>query len=182
MNLVLTVIDRVTCGPIENLRIDVWHADAGGIYSGYAGQGDHHDKSTKGRTYLRGTQMTDATGVVTFNSIYPGWYPGRTPHIHVKGFLARKTVVTGQLFFPDAFSASIYREREPYVARPVGDTTNKTDQIYKTGEKEGGGAVLALGNGNGAILASLNIAVDRSGEAARKAGSWGNSPRRLLGG
>lgn len=181
VKLVLKILELGSCKPLANARVDVWHADASGIYSGYSGQGDKHDTSTKGQTYLRGTQTTDENGVVTFNTIYPGWYSGRTPHIHVKGFLDQKTVVTGQAFFPDDFSARVYRETQPYASRPVPDTTNKTDGIFRDGEKEGGGTVLALVNEGGIIQASLTISVDRSG-AARNAQGWGRTLWKWLGG
>jgi protocatechuate 3,4-dioxygenase beta subunit len=181
LKLTLKVLELGSCKPLANARVDIWHADARGIYSGYASQGDKRDISTAGQKYLRGTQATDADGAVVFNTIYPGWYPGRTPHIHVKAFLESKMVVTGQAFFPDDFSAKIYRGTAPYSARPTPDTNNATDGIYQTGEKDGGGTVLALADEGGVIQARLTIAVDRSGEAARKAEGWAQYLWSLLG-
>lgn len=178
LKLVLKIIEQGPCTPIANARVDVWHADAGGIYSGYPGQGDMRNVSTKGERYLRGTQMTQADGSVTFDTIYPGWYPGRTPHIHVKVFLDTATMLTGQVYFPDDMSARIYKGRAPYASRPVADTTNSSDFLFKQGEREGGGTMLAVSEDAGRVVGTLLIAVDRSGEAARKAGSlW----RRWLG-
>lgn len=182
VELKLRLVDAKTCTPMPELRIDVWHADAGGIYSGYDGQGDGRSVSTKGQTYLRGTQMTDADGIATFRTIYPGWYPGRTPHIHVKAFLDKTTLVTGQIYFPDELSARVYAEREPYAKRPVPDTTNARDGIFRAGEAEGGGTVLAVTETAGLINAALLIGVDRSGEAARKGSGWGGFFRRIIGG
>ena len=108
MQLKLQVIENGPCKPIANARIDVWHADAGGIYSGYAGQGDNRDTSTEGQAYLRGTQLTDADGNVTFKTVFPGWYPGRTPHIHVKVFLDEKTLLTGQFTSRPRCRAHLY--------------------------------------------------------------------------
>ncbi len=179
VQLVLHVVETGPCTPIANARVDVWHADAGGVYSGYTRQGDSGDVSTKGQTYLRGTQMTDGTGTVTFRTIYPGWYPGRTPHIHVKVFLDTKSMLTGQIYFPDELSGRIYRERQPYATRPVADTTNTMDGIFKSGEREGGGIVLAIKEEPQLLVASLVIGVDRSGAAARTGGSWW---RRMFGG
>ncbi|MGE3066806.1 MAG: intradiol ring-cleavage dioxygenase, partial [Hyphomicrobiaceae bacterium] len=180
MRLDLRVIESGSCRPIAGARVDVWHADAGGIYSGYAGQGDARSVSTKGQVYLRGTQMTDGNGAVAFTSIYPGWYPGRTPHVHVKVFLDTRTLVTGQVYFPDALSARIYRERQPYAGRPVPDTTNATDGIFRSGQRDGGGIVFAVLDQPDLLVASLTLAVDRSGAAARRADGWLGALRRLI--
>lgn len=169
LQLVLRVIESGPCTPIANARVDIWHADARGVYSGYAGQGDRRNTSTKNETYLRGTQMTDADGTAIFRTIYPGWYPGRTPHVHVKVFLDTRTTVTGQIYFADALSARIYRERQPYAARPKADTTNANDFIFKSGEREGGGIVFAIKEESDLLVGSLAIAVDRR-SADRRAG------------
>ena len=181
LDLTLRVIEHGPCTPILNARVDVWHADAGGVYSGYDGQGDEGNASAKGQTHLRGTQITDAEGRVTFRSVYPGWYPGRTPHIHIKVFLDRLTVLTGQIYFPDNLSARIYRERAPYNTRPAAEMTNDRDFLFRAGEREGGGIVLATEDKDGGLVfASLLIAVDRSGEAAKDQG-WRRSLRELMG-
>lgn len=182
VDLILRVIEHGPCTPIANARVDVWHADAGGVYSGYAGQGDNRDVSTKGATYLRGTQLTDSDGRVTFRSVYPGWYPGRTPHIHVKVFLDQTTVLTGQIYFPDDVSARVYRDRAPYNERPVADTTNAADFLFTAGERDGGGTVLTIAETPDLLTASLLIAVDRSGEAAKHALGWGQRMRGWFGG
>ncbi len=181
VKLVLHVVDAQGCAALPGLRVDIWHADARGVYSGYSGQGDARDISSKGATYLRGTQMTGSDGRVTFRTIYPGWYPGRTPHIHLKVFLDKTTLVTGQNYFPDDLSAKIYRERAPYSARPVADTSNARDGIFMDGARDGGGTVFAIESEGDLIVASLLIGVDRTGSAARKAGGWGDELRRLIG-
>ncbi|WP_045837207.1 intradiol ring-cleavage dioxygenase [Hyphomicrobium sp. 99] len=179
LRLSLRVIEAGSCAPISNARVDVWHADATGVYSGYSGQGASRDISTKGQTYLRGTQTTDSDGRVAFTTVYPGWYPGRTPHIHIKVFLNETSLVTGQIYFPDDFSARIYATRQPYNERPKPDTTNATDWIYGDGQREGGGTVLAMSEDGDTIVAGLLIGVDKSGETAAKAGR--GFLRRLLG-
>ena len=118
LKLKLRVIESGACTPITNARVDIWHADASGVYSGYAGQGKDREVSTKGQTYLRGTQTTDSDGRVAFTTIYPGWYPGRTPHIHVKVFLDTKSLVTAQIFFPEEFSKRITRHARPIRTAP----------------------------------------------------------------
>ncbi|MGE7157141.1 hypothetical protein ACQKJ1_25815 [Methylorubrum rhodesianum] len=82
MRLRLRVIEAGPCTPVAGARVDVWHSDARGLYSGYPGQGDDRAVDTSGQTFLRGTQMTDEGGWVSFETIYPGWYAGRATHIH----------------------------------------------------------------------------------------------------
>ena len=124
----LQVVD-VACKPASGARVDIWHCDAAGLYSGYAGQGDDQQTSTVGKTFLRGTQFTDASGVAAFTSIYPGWYRGRTTHIHFKVFLNKVDVLTGQIFFPDALSQFIYERVPPYARKAARDTLNAGDGI-----------------------------------------------------
>ena len=180
LNINLRVIESGSCTPITNARVDIWHADAEGMYSGYDRQGAAN-VSTKGQTFLRGTQTTDTDGRVSFRSIYPGWYPGRTPHIHVKVFLDANSLVTGQIYFPDDMTARIYKERAPYKDRGTPDTTNASDFIFASGESEGGGTVLSVVAHGETLVAALLIAVDKSGGAARKASGIGGWLRSLIG-
>jgi protocatechuate 3,4-dioxygenase beta subunit len=113
----LRVIDGATCKPSERARVDIWHADAQGIYSGYEGQGDNQNLSTVGQKFLRGTQFTDSEGAVRFETIYPGWYVGRATHIHFKVFLDDRNVLAGQMYFPDAVNEFIYANIPAYANR-----------------------------------------------------------------
>lgn len=92
--LTLQVVEAKDCAAIPGARVDIWHADGLGLYSGYARQ---ETDSAKGETFLRGTQFAGAGGEVRFATIYPGWYPGRTPHIHFKIFVDELNVIIGQL-------------------------------------------------------------------------------------
>ena len=125
LTLRLAVVDASTCKPIAGAAVDIWHADAAGVYSGFgAGSGS--------RTFMRGIQKTDASGIATFQTVYPGWYQGRTVHIHVKVHVGGSVVHTGQLFFDDAVTDAVYR-RAPYSKRPSRTTRNATDSIYVNG-------------------------------------------------
>jgi protocatechuate 3,4-dioxygenase beta subunit len=68
----------------------------------------------RGETFLRGTQFTDAAGNVSFDTIYPSWYGGRTPHIHFKVFLSEREVIAGQIFFPDEINDEVFSTWDPY--------------------------------------------------------------------
>jgi hypothetical protein len=121
----LSVVDASTCKPIKAALVDIWHADAGGVYSGFG-------SGASSRTFMRGIQRTDATGVATFQTVYPGWYPGRAVHIHVKVHLGGNVVHTGKLFFNDSFTDAVYK-RTPYSKRPNRPTRNANDSIYVNG-------------------------------------------------
>lgn len=122
LRLALRVLDASSCEPIPDAVVDVWHADAGGSYSGFDGA------STRTR-YLRGAQVTNREGVAELTTIYPGWYPGRTPHIHAKVHLDSATALTTQLYFDDDVSARVY-ERSPYSERGGPDQGNAADGIF----------------------------------------------------
>ncbi|MCA8887964.1 MAG: hypothetical protein KDA46_03975 [Parvularculaceae bacterium] len=128
LELRVRIVDG-SCNPIANARVDVWHSDAQGIYSGQLAQGDDHSVSTADDNFLRGTQYTDDRGVVVFNTIYPGWYAARTPHIHFKVFVDAKTRLTAQMYFPDALSEYIYLNAPDYQRELERDTVNLTDWI-----------------------------------------------------
>jgi protocatechuate 3,4-dioxygenase beta subunit len=122
------VVDSA-CRPVGGARVDCWQADSGGIYSDFPNQGDDLTVATPGETFLRGTQTTDAAGWVKFISIYPGWYRGRTAHVHFKIYVGGKTRLTSQMFFPDALNEFIYTKVPGYTRALVRDTINVTDWI-----------------------------------------------------
>src|SRR5436305_12884506 len=125
LTLRLTILNASTCKPIKNAAVDIWHADAAGNYSGFgAGAGS--------RTFMRGIQRTDANGVATFRSVYPGWYQGRTVHIHVKVHVRGRVVHTGPLFFSDALTDRVYRSA-PYNKNQNRTTRNATASTFVNG-------------------------------------------------
>ena len=123
LHLRLSVVDASTCRPIKNAAVDVWHADALGVYSGVQGNTG---------TFMRGVQRTDANGLALFDTVYPGWYQGRTVHIHVKVHLGGTVVHTGQLFFPDSLTDKVYAH-SPYDTRGQRDVRNAGDSIFRNG-------------------------------------------------
>jgi protocatechuate 3,4-dioxygenase beta subunit len=163
LKLTLRVVEVRDCANTEGARVDVWHSDGLGVYSGYA---DQETGSTKGETFLRGTQFTGADGQVRFDTIYPGWYPGRTPHIHFKILLDAQGLVTGQLYFPDPLTEHIYATLSPYRERKAErDTMNANDGIFR---RQGGAETLCKVTEEGSsYIASLVIGIDRGGSPAR---------------
>ncbi|PHH61918.1 hypothetical protein CDD81_7723 [Ophiocordyceps australis] len=126
-------IDIKTCLPVPNLLIDIWHANATGIYSGlvYEGQGGLNS------TFLRGVQQTDKEGVAQFDTIFPGHYDDRTHHIHVTTtqgaealdngtFTGGTAKHIGQLYFDEALTNAV-EATDPYNTSKLPFTTNLAD-------------------------------------------------------
>jgi len=146
------VVDASTCRPIRNAAVDIWHADAGGVYSGF---GD----GASSRTFMRGIQRTNAKGLALFRTVYPGWYQGRTVHIHVKVHVGGNVLHTGQLYFPDSVTDAAYR-RAPYSSRPARNVRNLTDSIYRSG---GSKSLLRVKKTSaGVYVATITMGVQRS--------------------
>ena len=153
LKLQILVNNATTCEPLSNAAVDIWHCDARGYYSGISSNNPGPDADATEAAeaadsrFLRGIQLTDATGVAEFHTIYPGWYMGRTIHIHMKvseDGEAGKTYDgghvshTGQLFFDDAISDQVFL-LEPYAGRPDEQrTTNDQDNILGDHEDEPG--------------------------------------------
>jgi protocatechuate 3,4-dioxygenase beta subunit len=132
--LELKVVHAETCRPLKDASVEVWHADATGNYSGFGA-------AAANRTFLRGQQRCNRDGIAVFRTIYPGWYPGRTTHIHVKVHVGGAAVHTGQLFFSDAATERVSARKQPYAQRGQPDVTNGEDGIYAQG---GSASVLRL--------------------------------------
>ena len=120
--------------PMPGALVDVWQCDAKGVYSGVEDINDRFD--TTGKRFLRGHQVTDGQGIARFTTIYPGWYRGRTVHIHFKirtnpgGSDGHE--FTSQLYFDDAFTDRVF-EAEPYAASTGRRTRNSEDGLYRNG-------------------------------------------------
>jgi protocatechuate 3,4-dioxygenase beta subunit len=120
---------------LQGATVDVWHCDAIGSYSDVR-ENASSAGDTRGKKFLRGYQVTDAQGKVEFQTIYPGWYQGRTVHIHYKIRTDPKSEVghelTSQLYFDDATTDAVHAQA-PYAQKGKRDTTNSNDGIFRCG-------------------------------------------------
>ena len=125
-------INNAGCTPLVGAVVDIWHCDAAGVYS------DVTDPSfnTVGKMFLRGYQVTDVNGSVRFTTIYPGWYRGRTVHIHfkvrVKVNSGQTYEFTSQLYFDDAITDRVHAH-EPYASKGQRTVKNDGDGIFRDG-------------------------------------------------
>ena len=129
LTLTLTIVNGSSgCTHVSGAVVEIWHCDATGNYSEYVQQGFNGT----GQTFLRGLQTTDANGQVTFTTIYPGWYQGRTTHIHVEVFRNGASVKTTQVAFPEAVTSAVYRTGV-YASKGQNSTTNASDMVFSDG-------------------------------------------------
>jgi protocatechuate 3,4-dioxygenase beta subunit len=145
LSLVITVqhYSSSGCSPLAGAQVDLWHADAGGKYS------DENSEGTSGETYLRGYQVTDSSGLASFKTIFPGWYSGRTVHIHAMVRLfdssGNQTFEWETQFFFDPTLTTQIMATAPYSTRGTPDTSNSQDNIYS---QSGGKTLLNLTKNN----------------------------------
>jgi len=148
-----------SCTPLEGAQVDVWHCNALGIYSGVSERGFN----TLGQKFLRGYQLSDPKGSVQFQTIYPGWYSGRTVHIHfmirTKAADGQDYEFTSQLFFTDALT-DIIHARKPYARKGERNTRNADDQIYKSSGRQL--LLNVTGDRVNGLIATINIGLDLS--------------------
>lgn len=118
------------CAALSGAIVDIWHCDAAGNYSEYGGSGMQSTNYTSVH-FLRGRQTTNANGLVTFTSIFPGWYSGRAPHIHVHVYGADGTsLLITQIAFPTDVCNTVYSTAADYKSRGTQDTSNLTDNVF----------------------------------------------------
>ena len=117
------VLDADGCTPVKDAVFEIWHCDAGGLYSGF-------EEAAGEARFLRGAQVTDADGIAVITTIFPGWYRGRTVHIHAKVVLSNDTELTTQLYFDDAVTTEALKAG-PYAQRGDRDTDNSDDGFYR---------------------------------------------------
>jgi protocatechuate 3,4-dioxygenase beta subunit len=135
--------------PVSGAQVYVWHTNAIGYYSGFNSQNpDMPYSGAADRTpdnqdrFLRGIQISDEDGIVSFTSIFPGWYDGRAIHIHFVALRPGSSsdsvatdamsyrnptymIFTTQMYFEEAFSRNIHENYAPYNTRASGANYNK---------------------------------------------------------
>ena len=152
----VTQVGNNSCTPLPGAIVDVWHCDAAGVYSGVSDPGF----DTSAQQFLRGYQVTDANGRAVFTTIYPGWYPGRTVHIHFKiranAAANQAYEFTSQLFFDEALTDHVHA-MAPYAARGYRNTLNSDDNIYNDL------LLLNVSPGTDGYTTTFNIGLDLAG-------------------
>lgn len=153
LTLNVSQVSGDTCVPLVGAIVDIWHCDALGIYSDVRDPGFN----TLGQKFLRGYQVTDANGTVRFTTIYPGWYRGRTVHIHFKVRSDPKSdwsyEFTSQLYFNDSITDRVHKQ-VPYSRKGQRTVRNNRDGIFRNG---GDQLMLSLTQANQGYEATFDI-------------------------
>jgi protocatechuate 3,4-dioxygenase beta subunit len=146
-----------SCTAMSGVQVDIWHCNASGVYSNESVEG------TVGQSWLRGYQVTDSSGAATFKTIVPGWYQGRTTHIHLRlrsSYNSSASLSDGsnttQLFFPQALVDTIDTSVAPYSSEGKNTTTNAGDRVY-TQETQGKMEMTLSGDSSNGYVASVVI-------------------------
>jgi len=159
----LRVVEASDCKPVPNALVDIWSCDAMGEYSGFGTSGGisrGRSQQRNEKTFLRGVQITDSEGLVEFRTLYPGWYRGRTPHIHVKVYLEDDTLLTSQIYFPEEVTDRVYQE-EIYSTREGRRVRNEQDRIFR---RSGGSMVLDVTKTEGEYVGTMTMGIRRNGD------------------
>ncbi len=129
----VSAVDGAGCKPLADAIVDIWQCDAIGVYSAV---NDSGSQSSGAKNFLRGYQVTEADGSAQFTTIYPGWYPGRTVHIHFKvrvnGKSGRGQELTSQLYFDDALTDKVHAQ-SPYARKGQRAVRNQRDGLFRNG-------------------------------------------------
>jgi protocatechuate 3,4-dioxygenase beta subunit len=158
LRLLLRVVDA-QCNPISGAKVKIWHTQITGSYSGNTPNNGMclKDQGDSTKHYFRGAQTTGDDGIVAFDSCFPGWYRGRTVHIHFTVSLGGRSF-TSQLVFDQTLVNEIFTSHVEYESYGLPDTTNASDNIVGRGDLAGYTLATARMT-DGAMLASKDLVV-----------------------
>jgi protocatechuate 3,4-dioxygenase beta subunit len=161
LSLTFTVVNvNDSCAVVADARVDIWHCNKDGYYSGYGSQNSIlGTKSYIGEIWLRGYQVTGADGTAKFTTIYPGWYQGRATHIHMEVFVNNALKKTAQITFPETISDAVH-VTSLYAAHGVNTIRNASDNIFNNSATDLANETVALtGNTTSGYAGSYTIGI-----------------------
>ena len=132
LTLRLKIIGEDNCEPMQNARVNIWHCDKDGVYSGYSTGNNPGDANG---TQLRGYQFTDANGEVEFTTIFPGWYNGRICHIHFQVYVSSSYSAISQLTFPLDVKNELYTDNPGIYTKGTDPLSFSQDNIFADGHE-----------------------------------------------
>jgi protocatechuate 3,4-dioxygenase beta subunit len=158
----LRIVDAANCAPIPGAEIELWHTNAGGYYSGKdtPSMCTLDNSEAVASTAFRGSRVTNAEGRADFLTVYPGWYGGRTVHIHMRALVGSQELLVSQLLFDDALSDLIFADHPDYAGRGERKTKNGNDGVFDASEVSQ--YIFDVEKADGVLQATYTIGVDRS--------------------
>lgn len=159
LNLKMKIIGLENCEPMQNVRVNIWHCDKDGVYSGYRTGNNPGDTDA---TSFRGYQFADANGEVEFITILPGWYPGRICHIHFQVYVSSSYSAVSQLTFPIEEKNAIYAANAEVYPKGTDPLSFQQDNIFSDGY-EYQLATLTANEETGGYDSYLEVAVQGEG-------------------
>jgi protocatechuate 3,4-dioxygenase beta subunit len=177
LHLRFRIVDLEACRPVPNAAVEIWHCNAEGYYSGFTSfppdeiptidPNGRHEPGDSER-FCRGTQVADNDGFVEFDTVLPGWYAPRTPHVHVRVSIPQdpaqpsgpaRHALTNQVYFPDDLLAEQFSREEPYARRGASPYTNLNDAVIHESEGADGGFLRMTRTGEG-FLGTITLAIE----------------------
>lgn len=146
LNMKMRILGTNNCAPMPNVRVNIWHCDKDGQYSGYD---NNANPGQAGLTYLRGYQVTDANGEVNFVTVFPGWYGGRVCHIHFQVYVSSSYAAVSQLAWPPETVDAVYAANPSQYTKGPDPLTPATDGVFRNGNYQLQMATLAANAGGG---------------------------------
>jgi protocatechuate 3,4-dioxygenase beta subunit len=150
------------CAAVSGARVDIWHCNKDGYYSGYGSQTGGALGGTQsyvGQTWLRGYQLADTSGKAQFVTIFPGWYQGRATHIHVEVFVSGVLKKTTQITFSETISDAVH-VTSLYAAHGINTMRNASDGIFNNSATDLANETVALaGNTTSGYTGSFTIGI-----------------------
>lgn len=167
------------CNPVVGASVQIWHTKLTGVYSGVTPSGmmcygDEPDAEDE--MFFRGSQTTDADGVVYFDTCFPGWYSGRAVHVHFQAQIDDSSWIVSQLLWDDAMVAEVFAAHAEYQGFGQPDTTNDTDNVIGGEDDKSPYLFDVQRMPDGAMLASKTITIRSGGPGCTAAGSGGGGP------
>jgi len=174
--LIMQLVRMPECLPVMGAVVELWHCDAEGKYSGYPGDLAHNlwgtlkfvgldgknVKPVNEARFLRGAQVSDASGQVEFNTIFPGWYEPRAPHIHFKIIIDKQEHLTSQFYFEPEFCRRIYLNEKPYDLYGDSLFTPQNDAVFSQTAQAEGLLLKPIWNDNLPLEASVKVGIRKS--------------------
>lgn len=158
LNVKLKILGASNCLGLANVRVNIWHCDKDGLYSGYD---TTNNAGQAGKTYCRGYQMTDANGEVNFTTIFPGWYNGRICHIHFQVYVSSSYSAISQLTFPVTEKNALYSANTSLYTKGTDPMALSSDNIFSDGYQYQMATLTA--NGSGGYDTYLEVTVQGTG-------------------